>query len=409
VFVNHVANVETLRGLFVYDAAGRWLVHSEPTSDATRNNADREYFEFHRSNLSRSTRISAPIISRSSREWVIPVSRRVSDPDGNFAGVALATLSVQRLRNLLDKYEVGQDGAIALGLPDQMLFRKPFNVEDVGRPTSPSPLHSVFNSKASGTVVGLSSIDGVERLISFESMKNYPIRTTVAVSKQEALRAWRKASYVQGTWTLILCCFVGFSGRYIIRAMRLRIAAEAGLRQTRDELAAANDKLSELAQFDSLTGLANRRYFDIRLTRMFGRAQRERNYLAVVLIDVDQFKNYNDLYGHVQGDDCLRQVASAVQSVARRPGALVARYGGEELVILVPEANIESATALAEAARAAVLALEITHAAAVLGQVSISLGVAAWVPGPDEAPYALVRSADSALYRAKRSGRNQVA
>ncbi|MGJ7489641.1 diguanylate cyclase domain-containing protein [Variovorax sp. ZT4R33] len=408
VLVNQVAAVGALKGLFVYDASGRWIVHSEPTVDPTRNNADRDYFRFHKDNASARTRVGAPIVSRSSGEWVLPVSRRLNDPDGKFDGVALATVSVRHLRSLLDKYDVGRRGAIAVALPDRLVVRKPFSEGDIGRATRASALVTVFASQRSGTVVGTSSIDGVERIISFEHMQNYPLRITVAVSKDDVLQDWRTASYLQSAWALLLYVIVAWSGSSVILAMRRRIDAETGLRDARDALAQANERLSHLAQYDGLTGLPNRRYFDARLLRLFGRAQRAARPLAVVLVDVDQFKSYNDCYGHVEGDECLRRVAQALRSVARRPGDFIARYGGEEFAMLLPGTDADGAAQLAEAARAAVLGLQIPHEGTDLGRVSISLGVAAGVPGVDTEPYGLVRAADALLYLAKRDGRNRV-
>lgn len=206
----------------------------------------------------------------------------------------------------------------------------------------------------------------------------------------------------------MLCLLLASSGTYVIRAMRLRLDAEAGLRETRDALSVANERLSHLAQYDGLTGLPNRRYFDSRFARVFEKAQREQRLLSVVLVDVDQFKNYNDRYGHVQGDECLRQIAQAVLSSVERTGDFVARYGGEELVMLLPDTDAAGAALIAEDARAAVVSRRLPHEATTLGIVSISLGVATAVPGASTERYTLVNAADEALYVAKSRGRNQV-
>ena len=408
VLVNHVAGVEALKGLFIYDAKGGWMVHSEAVSNASLNNSDREYFQFHKGNLSERVRIGAPLVSRSSGEWVIPISRRINDTDGNFNGVALATLSVGFLRSVLEKYNVGQGGAITLAMRDRLLVRRPFKVDEIGMTIPASALQKAFESSKSGVIDGPSSIDKVDRIISFDHMRNYPIRVAVALAKDEVLEEWRTASFVQAGLTLVLCLLLASSGAYVIRAMRLRLDAEAGLRETRDALSIANERLSHLAQYDGLTGLPNRRYFDSRFARVFEKAQREQRLLSVVLVDVDQFKNYNDRYGHVQGDECLRQIAQAVLSSIERTGDFVARYGGEELVMLLPDTDAAGAALIAEDARAAVVSRHIPHEATTLGIVSISLGVATAVPGASAERYALVTAADEALYIAKSRGRNQV-
>ncbi len=408
VLVNHVAAVEVLKGLFVYDATGGWVVHSEAVSNASLNNSDREYFQFHKGNLSERVRIGAPILSRSSGQWVIPVSRRINDADGNFNGVALATLNVAVLRSLLEKYEVGRLGAITLAMRDRLLVRRPFKANEVGMIIPATPLQRAFESQKAGLITATSSIDGVERIISFDHMRNYPVRVAVALAQDEVLANWRTASMFQAAFTALLCLLLATSGSYVIRAMRSRIAAEAGLRETRDALSIANERLAHLAQYDGLTGLPNRRYFDSRLARIFERAQTEQRVISVVLVDVDQFKNYNDHYGHVQGDECLRQIAKAVLSSVQRKGDFVARYGGEELVILLPDTDAAGAALIAERARAAVAALRLRHETSTLGLVSISLGAATAVPDPLMDRYELVNAADEALYVAKSNGRNQV-
>ena len=175
------------------------------------------------------------------------------------------------------------------------------------------------------------------------------------------------------------------------------------------ELEAANRRLELLAWQDGLTGLGNRRSFDRRLDHEYRRAQRSGQPLALILIDVDRFKLFNDMYGHPTGDDCLRAVAAAVDSVLRRPADHGARYGGEEIVMLLPETDEAGANLLAERVCAAVRALGIEHAGNEGGVVTVSAGVAAILPGEGgDSASGLVRAADRALYAAKSAGRNCV-
>jgi diguanylate cyclase (GGDEF)-like protein len=271
-----------------------------------------------------------------------------------------------------------------------------------------TPLQKIFSSQRSGTADARSSVDGIHRMIGFDHARNYPILVTVAVAKDEALQHWRTAAIVQTGWVLFLCAILAIAGTSVIRAMRMRVQAEAGLRHSRDALSEANERLAHLAQYDGLTGLPNRRYFDARLLRAFRYAQREHTPLSIVMVDVDEFKRYNDLYGHVEGDHCLRRVADILRSAALRPEDFVARYGGEEMVMLLPRTEAAGAVAVAEAARLALTELHIPHSASTLGIVSISLGVAAWTPGDEDTPEGLLKAADAALYRAKREGKNQV-
>lgn len=408
VLVNHVAEVQAIKGIFIYDEQGRWLVYSDASPAGTRSNSDREYFIHHRTNPSARTLISGPIVSRSSGEWVIPVSRRINDPDGNFAGVVLVTLSVKHLLSVLDHFQIGEQGAIALFGTDQLLLRRPFREADLGRRSTDTPLQQRFRASRSGTVEGRSAIDGVTRIISFEHLLNYPLFVTVAVGKDEALQEWKSASIYQTAWVVLLCLVVGVSGRHLIRSMRRRLVAEPQLRSARDALTEANERLEHLAQEDGLTGLANRRYFDARLALNFQQALASQTALAVVMVDVDEFKKYNDLYGHLEGDDCLRRVSQALRSAVWRSSDLVARYGGEEMVLLLPATDAAGALEVAQRARLAVADLQIPHAASALGTVSVSLGVASGVPQPGSTPFELLRAADEALYLAKQEGRNTV-
>jgi diguanylate cyclase (GGDEF)-like protein/PAS domain S-box-containing protein len=176
-----------------------------------------------------------------------------------------------------------------------------------------------------------------------------------------------------------------------------------------EQLAEANRRLEALAGQDALTGLANRRAFDDALSREYKRAKRDRGRLALIMIDVDFFKSFNDHYGHPAGDECLRRVSGAIGSAIRRPSDLAARYGGEEFAVLLPDTDEAGAAQIADRIRQNICRLELKHHACANSIVTVSAGVAS--VGRDDfeaAPEALVQSADRALYRAKDSGRNNV-
>jgi diguanylate cyclase (GGDEF)-like protein/PAS domain S-box-containing protein len=163
-----------------------------------------------------------------------------------------------------------------------------------------------------------------------------------------------------------------------------------------------------LAITDGLTGLANRRRFDQCLTQEWRRGMRDRSPLSLLLIDADLFKSYNDTYGHLRGDSCLKQIAESAQDVVARPGDLVARFGGEEFAVLLPSTGNEGAVHIAEEIGAALRARQLPHKGNPPGIATISIGCATLVPRLGENSTHLIESADEALYRAKRSGRNQV-
>jgi diguanylate cyclase (GGDEF)-like protein/PAS domain S-box-containing protein len=180
-------------------------------------------------------------------------------------------------------------------------------------------------------------------------------------------------------------------------------------KRAEEQLAEANVRLRLIASQDGLTGLANRRQFDETLDNEFRRARRGGTALSLLMIDVDCFKTFNDCYGHPAGDRCLKQIASALQDLARRPGDLAARYGGEEIAVVLPNTPLAGAVTFAERARSAVRALAIPHQGGPAQIVTVSIGVAmltpaAWPSGPDD----LVAAADQALYSAKEAGRDPV-
>jgi diguanylate cyclase (GGDEF)-like protein/PAS domain S-box-containing protein len=184
-------------------------------------------------------------------------------------------------------------------------------------------------------------------------------------------------------------------------------------RAAEDGLRAEIMRLQQIAYVDALTQLANRRQFDEALKSEWLRAIREETPLSLVMLDIDRFKRFNDLYGHLAGDECLRIVAAAVKSILRRPADLMARYGGEEFALLLPVTDESGAVKLADRVRTAINALQLIHAGnAPCGEVvTASLGVSTAYPQPGSSPEGwldLIKRADALLYEAKRTGRNRV-
>ena len=174
------------------------------------------------------------------------------------------------------------------------------------------------------------------------------------------------------------------------------------------QLAAANAQLAQLSTTDALTGIGNRRHFDERLANEWNRGARQQTPLALLLVDIDHFKLYNDHYGHVAGDHCLRLVAQALACCVRRADEMAARYGGEEFVLLLPGTSLEAARAVAQLCLDGIEALALPHAGSCTASaLTVSIGVASMLPVAGADPSMLVDAADAALYRAKKEGRNQ--
>jgi diguanylate cyclase (GGDEF)-like protein len=233
--------------------------------------------------------------------------------------------------------------------------------------------------------------------------------------KGAAIDIYLEPHFYQTYWFYGLCALgivlTGVAGHaYRVRTLTRRKYELIQLVAERTkQLEEANGILQKLSSQDGLTGIANRRQFDAELSREWRRAARSNAPLSLLMLDIDGFKAYNDFYGHQQGDECLKNVASALQKVAKRPGDLCARYGGEEFAVILPETGFEGAIRLAEAFRAAVEALLIPHEKGVGSLfVTVSVGVACSLPSDSAEPSSVIAHADGALYMAKKSGRNQV-
>lgn len=215
-------------------------------------------------------------------------------------------------------------------------------------------------------------------------------------------------------WMMLLHYFFGALGVSLFvawvleRQERMTFLQSVLLAHESRERERLNNELARIARQDALTGLANRRCFDERLVQEWERSLRGGHELALLFIDVDHFKRYNDSYGHSAGDGCLASVAGAIARSLCRPADLASRYGGEEFVVLLPETDVAGAREVAERIQAAVDAMQLMHAASpTAGHVTVSIGLTARVPASGLAQ-ALVDAADSALYAAKHAGRHRI-
>ncbi|WP_051933054.1 sensor domain-containing diguanylate cyclase [Massilia sp. BSC265] len=408
---NMVLQVKELHGLFVYGADGSWLVSSIERPIAG-NNADREYFQYHLNHRSRNTYIGKPIRSRSSGVWILPVSRRLDNPDGSFAGVALGTVQIAFFAELYESFDVGTEGVVLLAHDDgTLIYRRPFNDKLIGTSVAAGPVYQMYKSSGPvGTAMLRSRVDGVVRLYSYRHLGGLPLIVATAQSKKEILAEWNQSTlFMSGATVLVVLLLAGVGAR-LVRQIMIRDQLEAELRIAEEHLQQRNQELTVLATRDALTGLANRRHFEETLRLELKRARRNGAPLSLVLLDVDFFKPYNDRYGHVAGDDCLRQVAAALRGGLARPTDLAARYGGEEFAIVLPATGQVGARYLAERLRLTIMELGIAHADNPPGIVTVSAGTCTFhaAAGDNDDPEALVQRADALLYRAKAEGRNRV-
>lgn len=264
---------------------------------------------------------------------------------------------------------------------------------------------------------------GSNREVSFPTLPhgNYRFRIAASLDGQhwseadEGLMISVQPHFYQTLWFMVMTFLMTVMAVVTLfklrtHGLRVRQAEMAQLvAQRTEELRLANEHLSRLSFMDALTGLANRRRFNIALDEEWRRASRNQTVLAVVMADIDNFKLYNDSLGHQEGDHCLAAVAGVFLRAAGRAGDLAARYGGEEIVFLMPGADHAAAVTMAERLRAACEALAIPHPTSPVSPVvTISLGVASCIPSAESSAEFLVAQADAALYRAKKAGRNRV-
>ncbi|WGG53049.1 sensor domain-containing diguanylate cyclase [Rugamonas sp. DEMB1] len=409
--ISHVNELPQMHALFVIGPDGGWLLNSRSNSTAGQDSADREYYLYHRDHRDRGAHIGPPILGRASGAWVVTVSRRLERPDGSFAGVVMASIDMHYFSRYYQRFAIGRSGAIFVALDNGvMLVRRPFEEKSLGRDISRLPLFRDYLPRApAGTSTFTSGQDGVTRINSYRRVQQYPLVVSAALSQSEMLSGWRADAWLHAVAVATLTLGLALLGMRLLKQIRLRAEAEGELLTARHALESLNRTLAALAMQDGLTGLANRRHFDAALQEEFSRAVRNASPLALIMIDVDCFKQYNDIYGHAAGDACLRAIGKAVAQGRRRPGDLTARYGGEELAVLLPGADVAGAVAVGENIRLAIELLELTHAGCPGGRVTVSVGVEAFVPATrDRRPLDLVEAADKALYQAKAGGRNRV-
>ena len=404
-------DVGELHGLFVYGPDGKWLTSSLPRP-MQGNNFDREYFQYHLLHTGRATHVSVPVRSRSTGVWILPLSRRIEAPDGSFAGVALATLNLEWFGRFYDSFDVGRNGTILLALDNgTLVYRRPFQDDQVGMDIRNGTIwEQAQRSQQPGSAMLAPRIDNIERLYSYRHLEGFPLFVASGEAKDEILAGWRRSALQTGVLALAAILVLACGGVFLVGQIRVRERLERDLRRAGAALQRHNASLQNLADSDALTGMANRRLFEDRLVREYDRARRSGAPFALIMADIDHFKQYNDHYGHLAGDDCLRKVAGAVADGARRPADLAARYGGEEFAVILADTDLAGANAVADRIRAAVASLDLRHPDSPSGRVTLSMGLYVGHPSLAERndPLAWVDVADRLLYEAKGTGRNRV-
>lgn len=401
--VQQAAIMPQLHGLFIYGPDGQWLVTDKEVIPEMANNADRDYFQYHRTHEDRGVRIGDVVKSRSTNDLIIPVSRRLNNPDGSFAGVLLGTVKVSYFVDYYGDFKIDDKGALVLATRSgTILVRRPFVASVIGKSLVNSVIfRNYLPTSNQGVAEAKAVVDDTERLYGYRALTTYPLVVEAGLSRESIIAPWRRDLLKTG---LVLICLiailVGF-GLIVLSQLRYRMTMEKQIRS-------AHQAMRDMALTDSLTGLGNRRRLDIALADELRLARRQGSSLALIMLDVDYFKRFNDRYGHAAGDDCLRAIAAAIGQTIKRPGDLAVRYGGEEFTVLLPNTDSAGAAKVAQQILEAVRALHIEHGDHPLGLVTVSAGVTTSQPsGEDVTPAMLIKAADAFLYLAKNTGRNR--
>jgi diguanylate cyclase (GGDEF)-like protein len=453
VYVRDLAgNMPWIKGISIIGADGRITCSTLPSAIGLDMSDRPHYEEAIRSN---DFVVSDYLVGRANQAPSIVVAYPAQAIDPGTNAVIVASVELHWVNHLAAALERRPGATVMLvDAGGTVLAGDPQSAGWIGKSVRDAEPFRGFADKPEG-IVRSAGLDGVRRVYGFVAVPLSDARLVVGFPEAEVLNRIDREiqlAYLQLAFFAILVLIVAWIGgeRLVVdpirslartatrlgrgdltaRPERQRWAKEfaplaAALREMAQKLAeregelrSANEHLEQLALIDPLSGLANRRNFDETLTRTWREAIRHRRPVGLLMIDVDHFKLFNDRYGHVEGDACLRRVGKLLMSVACRPGDLPARYGGEEFAVLLPGASLAGARIVAERLRRAVEELCIANADAPLGQVSVSIGLASMVPSLGDKSLgdkslgdkarSLIEAADGGLYAAKRAGRNAV-
>lgn len=386
ILFDHVATAKHFGSIQIFDAEGRLAIDASTFDPPPEDRSDEEFFQVHRDQPGAGLFISRPMLHRGA--YAIVLSRRVTGADGSFLGVVAGSIRFSYFHDLFGRLRLGPEDSITVLRRDAtVIMRTPFDLDVIGKSLAHVPDMIRVLSEPSGSYSGQGALDDIPRLLVWRDGTR-PLVVLVGKPWSSILSLWHKEVTRIGAIMLALISFM--------LAVTLFLAREIGRR------ARAEDKLEELATTDALTGLKNRRKFDAAIDAEWRRAVRQKVPLALLMIDADHFKSYNDTFGHQAGDEVLVGIAICISDSVRRAGDCAARYGGEEFAVLLPGFSETAAAALAETIRLKVL--QWSDGPTV---TTVSIGIASLTPSATRDWSILVKAADKALYAAKANGRNQ--
>lgn len=389
----HAAGALQSGTLVVTDAQGQLLADLNHAGESRHDLSMREYFQVPRDNperqfLSHPFQPSYPASSASTA-----LSRAVVDKDGEFLGVVAAIKELHHLESLVRGLDLGKHGVISIRLLDGTILAqwppaptRPAEDESMTfRSFIDSNAAEYFRQQPHGS-------DAYWR--GYRRVGDYPVVVSVELCRELIFQTWTGRTWITSGLLLAINAATIFFAFRLSQNLRRRDATES--------------RLQLAAETDPLTGLHNRRWFDEKATREWQHRRRSDGELAVLMIDIDQFKAYNDHYGHPRGDLALINVAHLINQGCRRDEDGAARYGGEEFVVILPGCDTRAAQQLAESIRHAVEDAALPHEHSQRGVLTVSIGVASTSDTKADGIQALIAAADANLYRAKEAGRNRV-
>jgi diguanylate cyclase (GGDEF)-like protein len=430
-----------ITSLVVAGADGKIVCSTLPNYDGL-NLDDRPYFQS--ALKTHEMVLSSYVLSRTTGQPALLAAYSAPPVEGQPQFVVVAGISLRWMTQLMNGLR-DRPGVTASVIDAQgTVLAESEGSDNIGKRMSDQYLLNVLSSQAAGSTTTRAA-DGSRRALSFARIPDTGLSLLVSVDETRIVgdidRDIRNA-YIQLALVSIAVLLGAwmFAERLIMRPIRVlttmatrlgqgdfstrsdrttmppefaRLATELNvmasqLGERERELRASNNQLSVLASLDALSGLANRRGFDSRLGFEWVRAEHSGHSLALMMIDIDHFKLFNDTYGHIEGDACLRHVGETLAMIADQVTGFAARYGGEEFSLMIPAITAERAGEIGEMVRKAIEQLNLPNHAAPLGYLTVSVGIAIGTPFPDVEATGLVEAADDALYAAKRRGRNLV-
>jgi diguanylate cyclase (GGDEF)-like protein len=386
ILFDHAATAMHFGAIQVFDAQGNLTIDAASLDPVSENRGNEEYFTAHRDQPDVGLFISRPMLHRGA--YSIVLSRRITAEDGSFLGVVAGSIRFSYFHDLFGRLQLGPEDTITVYRRDgTIIMRRPFDLDVIGRNYGHMAGVNRMLSEPSGSFTGVGVADKIARLFIWRD-SNKPLVVLVGKPWADILSIWRTEAARIGAIMIALILFVLATTLFLAREI--------------DRRAQAEDKLEELATTDALTGLKNRRKFDAEMDAEWRRAARHNMPVALLMIDADHFKSYNDTYGHQAGDQVLVGIAICISDSVRRAGDCPARFGGEEFAVLLPGLSTLEALEVAETIR-----LKVEHWSEDPNVTTVSVGVASMTPVAPMDWCDLIAAADKALYAAKANGRNQ--